>query len=929
MDSFLSIINSTLSISLVRLVTIDCNGRIDVMIATSSEANKVIGNKINARNIRIMTIESSNIYNIAANQDFFDQLTQGIIKNILPFYKQKDVIILLPTQQSCSSLSKTLKELNIYIKNIYSINDLSGLVKLDHIQSILDRMSLVNKISHIILEMNIKEFDNLYAATELAEYFSDFLHKAANYNINLDHFLETAHEEYNLHQQQILHVLEDFIKIWKENNHLIKATYNNLLIDNISNKGLILAGINSLFPSIVNLTNQVANHPNGHVILYGLDQYLDQKDWNNLDITHSQYNFKQLLSTINIEAKEIKPWHEDSKDSLFISYALKPAQSCSNWHELNLSSNNIKLLVCPDHHEEAKNIIDIAHNHPAKSVMIISPDESLTIKIILHLKAKNIDVNIVRDYPLKKTQTAIWMQLCLNFILDNYSFLSTLALLKHPFAEITSEDLIQLEMTIRDKNFRSDNIFTALPENEFLTKLQTEVIQLKEYLNFKEMLTDHISFVTNITSHDLWENEEELKTFLDQLQEYSDFPNHLSFKEYSQLFNHFFNSAYYRENNSFDHKITLIKPIDARLHTADLVILAGLNENIWPKKTSVDPCFTSNFMNKIGLPLPETSIGEEAYDFQCFAQAKEVILTRSEKIDGATMMPSRWLSRFMTLDKNIEIITVPKTSLESKESIENINISPIPPLEYRPTRLSSTQIEKLIFNPYHIYVDLILKLKKLPPLTKQLSALDFGNFVHKAIELHYKKGLNLLEAGNLALKKLGLSSPQIELLWWPRFIRIAEWINENKTPLSKDHLESFGSLDINDNMTIVARADKMELYADNVIHIIDYKTGKLASAKSVDHGQSLQLLLEGLIAKNAGFSFQEKHKDYKIKSLIYIQLSGGEDPIETLEIEPNIEKTEEYIISLFKEYQDPSTPYFYTKKKILGYCEYAHLSRNI
>ena len=275
------------------------------------------------------------------------------------------------------------------------------------------------------------------------------------------------------------------------------------------------------------------------------------------------------------------------------------------------------------------------------------------------------------------------------------------------------------------------------------------------------------------------------------------------------------------------------------------------------------------------------------------------------------------------------MITESASSITEKESIKTLNTSPIPPLEYRPTKLSSTQIEKLIFNPYHIYVDLILKLKKLPPLNKQLSALDFGNFVHKAIELHYKKNLNLLEAGHLALKKLGLSSPQIELLWWPRFIRIAEWINENKTPLSQDHLESFGSMDINNNMTIIARADKIELYADNIIQIIDFKTGKLASAKSVDNGQSLQLLLESLIATNAGFSFQEKHKKYKIKSLIYIQLSGGEDPIETLEIEPAIEKIEEYLISLFKEYQNSSTPYFYTKKKILGYCEYAHLSRNI
>lgn len=180
----------------------------------------------------------------------------------------------------------------------------------------------------------------------------------------------------------------------------------------------------------------------------------------------------------------------------------------------------------------------------------------------------------------------------------------------------------------------------------------------------------------------------------------------------------------------------------------------------------------------------------------------------------------------------------------------------------------------------------------------------------------------MIEAGNQALSILRINSPQVKLLWWPRFIRIANWYLANENKNMEAHLENPGYIKIKDNFIITAKADRIELFS-NSVNIIDYKTGKLTTAKAIYDGKSLQLVLEALIASNGGFKCQTK-KSYQINSLVYIELSGGEDPAKILEIDinqkPILEETKKYIYSLVEEYQNPLTPYYYTRKKVLGYC---------
>ena len=862
-------------------------------------------------------------YTIDINEDFFKRLRLFIINDFNLSCKLKDVTILLPTKYSCFTLKDELLRENLPLPKIHPINDLSDLIKLS--TPYLERMALLNKITKIIISMDLDNFKKISAITELAEYLADFLYKAEGYQVNLENFLEIINLDLSLHKQELLDILAKFIKIWKQNYSLTKAGYNNLLIEefskNLNNKHLIIAGINSNLPCITNLIAKAADFDNTNIVLYGLDARLSQDDWANIDITHPQYNFKNLFKILNIKHQS-----KDFIDDELISNALKPSKSCNNWHNLKIKDDHISYINCSDPHNEAQTIIALIKKNPDKKTLIITQDDDLMVKIMHHLQVNQINANIIRDHPLKQTKTGIWLDLCLNFILDKYSLISGLALLKHPFSAISEETLLQLESLLRDKNFKSNNIFDANIDGEFLIKLKESSINFEKFSSFKNFLSAHIKFAEEFSSGDIWDGDE-LKKHLDQILEHYNAIERISLNDYLSVFNHLLKSAYFRYPITIDSLVTLAKPIDARLHNADLVILAGLNEGIWPKKTNIDPCFNNNLLAKIGLPQLEQSIGEEAYDFQCFSSAKEVILTRSERIDGVVTIPSRWLLRIITLSGK----KATHFSLEKNinDSLLNNSGSATPPLEYRPTKLSVTQIDKLIFNPYHIYVDLILGLKKTNPLIKELSALDFGNFVHKALEIYHYKNISLLEAGEAALNELRIYNPQIKLLWWPRFIRIAKWFEINEDKSVKAYLEDSGMMKIGLSFVITAKADRIEV-SNNFANIIDYKTGKLASAKSIYSGKTLQLLLEALIASNGGFHCQAK-KPYQINSLKYIQLSGGEEPAQILEIDlqkPILEETKLYTHKLIAEYQNPQTPYYYTKKKLLGYCSYAHLSRS-
>ena len=90
--------------------------------------------------------------------------------------------------------------------------------------------------------------------------------------------------------------------------------------------------------------------------------------------------------------------------------------------------------------------------------------------------------------------------------------------------------------------------------------------------------------------------------------------------------------------------------LEARLQTADVMVLGGLAEGVWPPATDPGPWLSRPMRAMVGLPSPEEIIGQAAHDFiACACAAPVVVLSCPRRVDGAPVVPARWLTRLETL----------------------------------------------------------------------------------------------------------------------------------------------------------------------------------------------------------------------------------------------------------------------------------------
>jgi ATP-dependent helicase/nuclease subunit B len=102
-------------------------------------------------------------------------------------------------------------------------------------------------------------------------------------------------------------------------------------------------------------------------------------------------------------------------------------------------------------------------------------------------------------------------------------------------------------------------------------------------------------------------------------------------------------------------RLRILGAIEARLVRADRLVLAGLEEGVWPKAASIDPFLSRPMRQRLGLPSPERRVGLTAHDFAQAACAPEVVLLHSERREGAPAVKSRWLWRLETLARGADL----------------------------------------------------------------------------------------------------------------------------------------------------------------------------------------------------------------------------------------------------------------------------------
>jgi len=709
---------------------------------------------------------------------------------------------------------------------------------------------------------------------------------------------------------------------------------------------LILAGTTGSAPSTADLADIVARAPLGAVVLPGLDLSLAADAWRQIEDSHPQATMKRLLDRHRVPREGVREWpasiDADRKARArrrLINEALRPAAATADWRD------QIEALKAEDPHavedgleglfeihsardEEAASAIALLMREtletPHQVAALITPDLTLARRVSARLTRWGLAADISAGEPLSSSLVG-------RFLLD------LLALMDRPADPVRLLDLLHNPLS----RFAGNSAVTtidryalrgATPNDQAM--IATLLVGREEALalwgdftahlapiltgfgdapvDLGHTLTRFVQVAESLSRADssqdrgqvLWAGAPgaEASSLLSELiREGQGFAiRHV--REFGDIVGALIHKAKVRSGGNFHPRLLILGAIESRLVKADRIILAGLEEGVWPQAPDNDPFLSRPMRAKLGLPSPERRTGLSAHDFVQGATAPEVYLITRHRREGEPQVQSRWLWRLQTLCKGAgaEIKTHPDIidwarALDCGLPVKPPELkpahqpAPAPPVDARPRELPVTDIETFARDPYAIYAKRILKLRPIDRPNEPVEARQRGTAIHKSLERFVTEDVPLGDEGTRrltglleqALAATHLSPAQMALqrpLLPGMAAGYVTFEADRRTARPRLRIEQKGTFTFSaphGDFTVTAQADRLEVREDGVTpggaDIIDFKTGGHASVKQVLAGFYPQLTLTAAILKRGGFAGIEAGTT--VGDMVYVRLS--------------------------------------------------------
>ncbi len=376
-----------------------------------------------------------------------------------------------------------------------------------------------------------------------------------------------------------------------------------------------------------------------------------------------------------------------------------------------------------------------------------------------------------------------------------------------------------------------------------------------------------------------------------------------------------------------DVGVVVLGTIESRMQTADVVILTGLNDGMFPARGYENAWLPRKIAEKIGLPSADRKVSLMSLDFMNLSCGGDVYWTRSRSAGGVATTESRFISRVAArrgdfdMAAGADILAAVRARDDCTPAPMDYS-APTPPADWSDVYV--TELELLIHNPYAFYARHILRLRPMDDYWVGPDARTFGNLVHGVIEDAHDITPNALvaEMDRRALEILGPGSV-IFHFWHKRFLEIAPVV-----AIALCDIEN-ASAEISGRVTIAGRIVRAR--ADRIWDggVMDIKTGAAPSKKQLIDGMMPQLGLEAYMLQNGGFPIKTGLKS-KTPVMMFLQLKNGDArPIiydaETAAqmITAAVDKTTEMI----NMYSAGGAPYEYRETSDAKYRAYDDLAR--
>ncbi|MBI5164277.1 MAG: double-strand break repair protein AddB [Magnetospirillum sp.] len=762
---------------------------------------------------------------------------------------------------------------------------------------------------------------------------------------------------------------------------------------------VIAAGSTGSRPATADLLAVVAGLPRGLVVLPGLDAHLDEAGWAAVEASHPQFGMKRLLERLGVARDTVRPLTDGADPRRarlgLLSEALRPAATCEAWRHLETAApallDGLSRLDAPGPREEAGAIALIlrqALEEKGRTAALVTPDRDLARRVAAELERWEIRIDDSAGAPLALSEPGIYLRLLAAMVAEDFAPHATLAALKHPLAA-GGEDPGAFRAAVRRlergalrgprpapgiaglraaaQGARLERLLAGLDHGAapFAALVAAEAVPLdalvRAHMECAEALAADAALPGGAR---LWRGEagEALAAFVARLTAADAVLGPVPGRCYAALFDALLAGEVVRPVWGRHPRLHIWGPMEARLQHADVVVLGGLNEGTWPAEPAADPWMSRPMRAAFGLPPFERRIGLAAHDFVQGFGAPRVVLSRAQRVEGTPTVPSRWLLR---LDAVLHACGLTDPELPSRWSCEDAGPwlewyaqldrppafarprapAPRPPVEARPRRLSVTQVETWMRDPYAVYARHVLKLDALDAIDADPGAADYGSLVHTALEAFLRDVPKTLppdaEDRLLAIGErefaAALARPGVWAFWWPRFRSVARWFvaheRARRPEIATTAVEVKGALEIEGPagpFLLHARADRIDTLTDGTLTLIDYKTGTPPKKKEVAAGFAPQLPLEAAIARHGGF---EGVAAAEVSQLLFWRLKGGDDGGEEHDAGGDTARLAGEALAgltaLIAAFDDPATPYEARPHPEMAprYSDYLHLAR--
>lgn len=697
------------------------------------------------------------------------------------------------------------------------------------------------------------------------------------------------------------------------------ATRRSLLLDKVARRwretpppGFVCAaGIATSSPAVARMLRSISELPLGMVVLPGLATDMPANQWEALGPhepdpvtaarrrpieTHGQYHLKLLLDRIGVGRGEVMRWRDGSEHDAppqrgrAVAHALAPAEFTHDWTDLPSAQRrlpDVSLIEAPTPAGEAQAIAIALRETletPGLTAAMVTPDRMLARRVAAHCRRWGIEIDDSAGQPLSLLPPGTLLLGIAEAAAQDFAPVALLNLLKHPLVMAGDRRADWLDgVRLLDKALRGprpaagligiDRHLSEFPRAAAWWPTARALLEPVEAAAARgaQPLPALVAMLREaadaLAGDPAWARPEgrAAADLIDALEsEGAHGPALVDPASLPAMLRTLMDEVAVRPPQGGHPRLAIYGLLEARLQTADRMILGGLNEGVWPPLPAPDPWLAPRIRAELGLPGLERRIGLSAHDFAGAMGAREVMLSRAHRDATAPTIASRFLLRLIALSGGLEragtVARLAEAIDRPSEYAPAKRPEPSPPVALRPRRISVTEVDRLKADPYAFYARRYLGLMSIDPVDADASAAWRGTAVHDVLE-HWARedgcDPEKLRPRAEAMLRDERTHPMLRALWGPRLIEAIDWIAteiaaQQQRGRAVIDVEREGRIEIA-GVELRGKYDRIDRMPDGSLGIVDYKTGQPPSPKAARAGFTLQLGLLGLIAERGGF----------------------------------------------------------------------------